>query len=251
MYIFGNWFTFINSVVSFLFVFNNLFRSFNLLNQTKIKEKYTFDEVLLYSDPWLTPSERVQNQINYNKTCLLVLDMQKFFLEKESHAFIPTSEALLLRIKPLIEALQMKKQLIIRTKHINNMDNCQMMGEWWKDLILKSDEISELVDIGVDTNGLVLEKSQYDAFYKTSLLQMLKSLGITQLIITGVMTHLCCESTARSAFVNGFRVLFPIDGSAAYNAAFHKASILNLSHGFANITTIDSLINSINRMNIA
>jgi len=47
------------------------------------------------------------------------------------------------------------------------------------------------------------------------------------------MTHLCCESSARSAFMRGFEVLFTIDGTATYREDFHRAAILNLAHGFA------------------
>jgi isochorismate hydrolase len=47
------------------------------------------------------------------------------------------------------------------------------------------------------------------------------------------MTHLCCETTARSAFVRGFEVFFTIDGTATYNQGFHLGTLVNLSHGFA------------------
>ena len=47
------------------------------------------------------------------------------------------------------------------------------------------------------------------------------------------MTHLCCESTARSAVVRGFEVFFLIDGTATYNQQFHFGSLYNLAHGVA------------------
>ena len=47
------------------------------------------------------------------------------------------------------------------------------------------------------------------------------------------MANLCCESTARAAFMRGFEVFFTIDGTAANNKDFHMASLLNLSYGFA------------------
>ena len=46
------------------------------------------------------------------------------------------------------------------------------------------------------------------------------------------MTHLCCETTARSAFVRGFDVFFLVDGTATYNIEFHMSSLLTLTHGF-------------------
>ena len=47
------------------------------------------------------------------------------------------------------------------------------------------------------------------------------------------MTHLCCETTARSAFVHGYEVFFLVDGTATYNQDFHRASLMNLAHGVA------------------
>ena len=56
---------------------------------------------------------------------------------------------------------------------------------------------------------------------------------VKQVVITGVLTHLCCETTARSAFMRGFEVFFTIDATATYNKDFHISTLLNLSHGFA------------------
>jgi isochorismate hydrolase len=61
------------------------------------------------------------------------------------------------------------------------------------------------------------------------------------------MTHLCCETSARAAFVRGFEVLFPVDGTATYNQAFHRATLLNLSHGFAKVVLADEILAAVAR----
>ena len=78
----------------------------------------------------------------------------------------------------------------------------------------------------------VLKKAQFDAFFETDLEERLKEAGIKQLIITGVMTNLCVESTARSAFIKGFDVVLPVDATAAYNYEFHLATFLNYAYLF-------------------
>ena len=60
-------------------------------------------------------------------------------------------------------------------------------------------------------------------------------------MIAGVLTHLCCETTARSAFVRGFKVFFTVDGTATYYEDFHRATLLNLSHGFAVPVLVDDI----------
>ena len=100
-----------------------------------------------------------------------------------------------------------------------------------------------MVFIDVFVTRRVIKKTQYDGFYQTPLEDILREKGISQLVITGVMSHLCCETTARTAFVRGFTVFFPIDGTATYNEDFHWATFLNLSHGFVIPLLIEDLQN--------
>ncbi|UCE25951.1 MAG: isochorismatase family protein, partial [Candidatus Zixiibacteriota bacterium] len=48
--------------------------------------------------------------------------------------------------------------------------------------------------------------------------------------------------TARAAFMRGYEVFFPVDGAATYNEDFHRATLLNLCHGFAEMVLVDELI---------
>jgi isochorismate hydrolase len=89
---------------------------------------------------------------------------------------------------------------------------------------------------------MILPKTQYDAFYGTSLEAELRRYAVDQVVISGVMTHLCCETTARAAFVRGFQVFFLVDGTATYNQDFHRASLLNLSHGFATLSLVSEIL---------
>ncbi|XXG60368.1 hypothetical protein AAC387_Pa04g2295 [Persea americana] len=70
---------------------------------------------------------------------------------------------------------------------------------------------------------------------------MLRDKGIEEVIITGVMTNLCCETTARDAFVRGFRVFFSTDATATSSREMHEATLLNLGYGFAYLVDCNSL----------
>jgi isochorismate hydrolase len=56
------------------------------------------------------------------------------------------------------------------------------------------------------------------------------------------MTNMCCESTARDAYYRDYRVFFLADGTGSINEEMHLASLLNLSFGFACVTTADRMI---------
>lgn len=166
-------------------------------------------------------------------SALLVLDMQNYFLHADSHAFIPSAPAILPNLQLLITNYHAANRPVVFTRHVNTDADAGMMSRWWRDVI-RADSANSLIHASLDTSkGLILEKTQYDAFHNTSLENILRGRGVEQVIVTGVMTHLCCETTARSAFMRGFEVLFCLDGTATYTEAFHRSALLNLSHGFA------------------
>jgi isochorismate hydrolase len=168
-----------------------------------------------------------------DRAALLVLDMQDYFLRAGSHAFVPSALAILPNIQMLIGSFYAAARPVVFTRHINTDADAGMMSHWWRDVI-RADSPDSAIHAALDTSlGIILQKSQYDAFHQTDLDSILRSRGVEQVVVTGVMTHLCCETTARSAFVRGFEVFFCVDGTATYAEEVHRASLLNLAHGFA------------------
>ena len=166
-------------------------------------------------------------------SALLILDMQKYFLDENSHAHIPSMKAIIPGISRLAEVFSSAGRPVILTRHLNTDKDAGMMGVWWKDIIREEDQMSRFVD-GISVPGApVIVKAQYDAFYSTKLEEILSWEGVSQLVVTGVMAHLCVESTVRSAFVRGFEVFVPVDSVATYTMELHKGSLRGLSHGFA------------------
>jgi len=161
-------------------------------------------------------------------TALLILDMQRCFLEEGSHAFVPSAPAVIGQINALAAALEN----VVLTRHVNTRENAGAMGRWWRDHVGEHDPRGGL-DPRLGARGEIIVKTQYDAFYGTDLEKILRERGVKAVVVCGVMTHLCCETTARSAFVRGFDVYLPVDATATYTEALHRASLLTLAHGFA------------------
>lgn len=190
---------------------------------------------------------RVRRKIHFmpEHSALLIIDMQRYFLENKSHAYIPAAQKIIPRIKQLADQYSMRGLPIIFTRHLNTKNDAKLMSSWWGDLIIKDDPMSEITPEFKHHKVSVIKKSQYDAFFKTKLEDILHKLKVKQIVITGVMTHLCCETTARSAFMRGFEVFFTIDGTASDNIIFHNASLLNLADGFALPVYVEEIINAI------
>jgi isochorismate hydrolase len=177
-----------------------------------------------------------------SQAALLVVDMQKYFLQNSSHAYIPASKAVLPRIRALIGSFYKNARPVFFTRHLNTEQNAKLMSVWWTDFLRETDPLSEITEELDSSQGIIINKCQYDAFFETPLEALLNEKQITELVVCGVMTHLCCETTVRSAFVRGFEVFFPVDGTATYNEKFHLASLRNLAHGFAMPTLAEEIL---------
>lgn len=167
------------------------------------------------------------------KAALLLLDLQAYFLDSRSHAYSPSGEAILPYVNALAAAFALHERPIWLTRHVNTVENAGMMGTWWREVLTLENPLSRIDTRLQSSGGVTLNKPHYDAFLETPLEESLRHAGVHQVVICGVMTHLCCESTARGAFMRGFEVFFTVDGTATYTEAFHRASLLNLAHGFA------------------
>jgi nicotinamidase-related amidase len=78
-------------------------------------------------------------------------------------------------------------------------------------------------------DDLVVDKVRFDAFQWTSLEPLLRGLGATSLMICGVVTNICVETTARSAFMRDFPVTLLEDCCAAKTRRLHELSVEVLS----------------------
>ncbi|CAN4087520.1 unnamed protein product [Withania somnifera] len=158
---------------------------------------------------------------------LLVIDMQNYF-SSISNPILPA-------INTTINLCRRNSVPVIFTRHRHKSpDDYGMLYEWWNGDIIRDGTVeAELIpELDRRDGDLVIGKHTYSAFRDTNLEEKLLEIGIKEVIITGVMTNLCCETTAREAFVRGFRVFFSTDATATSSAELHDATLKNLAYGF-------------------
>lgn len=176
-------------------------------------------------------------EFSFEKSALLIIDMQKYFAENGCDAYVPSSLYIIENLVKLSELFKKKCLPVILTRHIDDEKKHPMMRKWWDSPIKEEDPQSKIIkefDFLKDY-PLFIKKNYYDGFKETGLLQILKGRGIEKVLIGGVLTNCCCETTARSAFMNNFEVFFLFDGTATYRKDFHESTILNISYGFGQI----------------
>lgn len=184
-------------------------------------------------------------ELKPNACALLVIDMQRYFVDKTSNLYVPSGSDFVSTIRKLIDVFSKHGRPIIFTRHIDSEGS--LMCRWWQENIKEGDPMSQIIE-GLNTKkGIVLTKHQYDAFFNTELEDNLKQMEVGQVVICGVLTNLCCETTARSAFMRGFEVYFLTDGTATYKKEMHEATLLNLSYGFSILTTVEDVLKTFNQ----
>ncbi len=215
------------------------------------KEAYVSEKTLASKcQEWLKEitfyaKNRARFKFSPSSSALLVIDMQQYFLNERSHAFIPSSKAIVPNIIKLINTFRSNNLPVIFTRHsLKEDEQPGIMGKWWNDVIKEESVLSDIVpSLGPNSSEIIVRKTRYSAFYGTELEGILKSGNVKSVVITGVMTHLCCETTAREAFIRDYEVFFVMDGTATQNEELHLSSLRTLSHGFSiPITTKEILI---------
>ena len=196
---------------------------------------------------WLAISKETKShhpfELNVDKAALLVLDMQNFFVDKDSHACVPSVGSIIPTINSLISFMSERKRPIIYTRHITSDKSEDLMKKWWRDEISSEDHLSKITHFIDSERGTTITKNKYSAFSSNEFTKLLKESPVEQLIITGVMSHLCCETTARDAFMNGFEVFFVVDGTSTYSEDLHVGTIRAISHGFGICLSSEEILN--------
>jgi nicotinamidase-related amidase len=197
---------------------------------------------------WLSqiePFNQHEMVLKRDRSALLVIDMQKFFLDPKSPSFTCGGLAILPVLQRLIRTFRQNDRPVIYTRHVHHPDHIDsgIMGWWWEGMCVEGTPESEVHDdLAPQPREKVILKHRYSAFYNTDLETVLRGLMIEDLVVTGIMTNMCCESTARDAYYRDYRVFFLADGTGSVTEQMHLASLLNLAFGFAHVTTVQHII---------
>jgi len=99
-------------------------------------------------------------------------------------------------------------------------------------------------DLRIEKTDLIVEKNRYSAFIQGSsnIEEVLRSRGLDTLLITGTVTNICCESSARDAMTLGFRVVMVADANAARSDEEHRAALYNVMRNFGDVRASDDLV---------
>lgn len=172
---------------------------------------------------------------------LLVVDVQNYFFDRRSPAFLRGAPAILPRINRLAAAAAAAGWPVVCTVHCAPSGQGNLMAERW-DHLPSGWESEPFPGLRLPAGGTVLTKRHFSAFHRTGLAAALRRLGTTHIVLCGVMTHLCVDTTARHGFMLGFRPVIVGDACCSKDAGYHRAALRCLRHGFARVATTAELL---------
>jgi nicotinamidase-related amidase len=181
--------------------------------------------------------------LDWDHSALLVIDMQRVFLEGSSK--VQDAQALAGRVADLADAFRARGRPVLYTQHMHKEDGSDgtNLMWWWGGLIIEGTPESEISPLVAPADGdPVVRKRTYDAFTGTDLQERLAAIGVKDLVITGVMTNICCETTAREAFCRDFRVKFVADGTSTAADSMQLATLVNVAYAFGEICLTQDLL---------
>lgn len=106
-------------------------------------------------------------------------------------------------------------------------------------------EYKILEEIKPSPNELVIRKITHRAFTSSGIDQILRNMGIVYLVIAGVGTNVCVETTARDAADRGYRCVMVEDACATFIEELHDATLLTFALWFGKVKSTTEVINQL------
>jgi ureidoacrylate peracid hydrolase len=188
------------------------------------------------------------HQIDPSNTRLLVIDIQNDFCHPEGWFARHGNDVTLIReavdrllhflpiarcvgVKPIFvraiyDRVYLSRPMRERQERLGLSDSC-LSGSWGADFFR----------VGPEEGELSIVKHRYSAFIDTELNEHLRAQRIENLIVSGVTSNVCVESTARDAFMLDYGVVFLSDCSATDDPGVHEGTLRNIRRAFGIVAT--------------
>jgi ureidoacrylate peracid hydrolase len=204
--------------------------------------------------------EHVFDTLDPAKTALIVVDMQNGFLMKGvAHALCEEAIEIVPNINRLADTVRRTGGTVVWIQNASTPESRQSWSvrdemdgpertakrnasmapgtkgyELWAELDARPDDV-------------FIQKTRFSAFIQgaSNLEAVLRARGIDTVIVTGTVTNVCCESTARDAMMRNFKTIMVTDANAAENDERHNASLIAFYLKFGDIMPTDMVIASL------
>ena len=199
------------------------------------------------------PAERVA------RPALVVVDMQNDFVRAGAALEVADARRTINANRRLIAAFRARDLPIVFTKFLSRQRE-DLLWLWspqchpetrccWSGNLRAYDDAEGMLDCAAvidelkpEPHDIVVEKYGYGAFHGTDLDILLRARGVASLIITGTVTQICVEETARAAFHHGYLTTIVSDAVSSFAPDLHAAALKNFAMKFGWVAETDTVL---------
>ncbi|MBT5458259.1 MAG: cysteine hydrolase [Rhodospirillaceae bacterium] len=193
------------------------------------------------------------------KTALVIVDMQNFYMKEGATSYCPHAQAVVPNVNRLADAVRRFGSPVIWLRNIANAENFKTWSHHYERMTQARIDIRKR-ELAKDGEGFrywhemdvretdrKVEKARYSAFIPgtSNLERILSEYGVDTLILCGVATNVCVESTARDAMMLNYRTLIVEDACAANSIDAHETSLNTLYLNFGDVQTTDEVLDNL------
>jgi nicotinamidase-related amidase len=187
---------------------------------------------------WLHELRRSRGRTppDLSDAALVVLDVQRIFVDPTSPAYLPAWPAVEKRVVRLMRAFAARRRPIAFTRHVHQPGDDSNIEHFFGRLLVDGDPLSALAEVITPhrKHGTVFNKSTHAAFAE-NLPPTLRR--VRQIVLVGVQTHLCVLATAIDLARYRIRPTVIVDACAAPTEADHRAAMRVLATGHAHVAS--------------
>ena len=192
-------------------------------------------------------------RLEQGRTALLVIDMQRAFVESGQAMEVPAAREIVPRIRELLMIFREKDLPVVFTQFTYSPSAPLLVGELHPEhrpapagaprgfglpssSCLEGDEATRVIpELEPRSDELVVDKHYYDGFNGTVLDGALRARGITTLVVTGTMTDICVLATIVGGFNREYRMVVVEDAVATLWPEIQRASLDIMARAYARV----------------
>lgn len=204
--------------------------------------------------------ESLAEKVEPKNAALLIVDVQNDFaaeggmMDREGND-LSMSQGIIPRLQQLIDEAHEMDVPVIFIRNVYNTDANWYLSDVWLEQAKRARQGSYVIhsvcapdswagdfyEIRPTEKDVIVTKHRFSAFQDTDLDLILRSRGIRTLIMTGIATNVCVESTARDGFFRDYYIVFTSDCTATYSKEDHEGTLNNIRRFFGEVVTADEV----------
>jgi nicotinamidase-related amidase len=198
-------------------------------------------------------------ETRFRDHALVVVDMQNDFVRAGAPLEVPQARATIAVHQRLIGVFRRAGRPVVFTRFLSTREPSLLWhwspvcapptkccwaghGRHYADIGTERDCAAVIDELAPDVGDLVVDKHGYGAFHRTELGAALRDRGVRSLFVTGTVTQICVEETAREAFHEGFLTTIVSDAVSTYATHLGAATLENFARKFGWVETSEAVL---------